>query len=106
MLGAWLEFRRQPPTPARMLRRHARRLAVTGAVLLAAIALYAFIGDPYWTGGAIGFGLAVVLQLVQKLRAAATGWPTIAEFLDWARVEQAAREAGFDVRPSLDGMVE
>jgi hypothetical protein len=104
--GSWLEFRRQPPTPAHMRRHHARGRAVTGALPRAAIALYARIGDPYWTGGAIGFGLAVVRRRVRKLRAAAIGRATVAGFLEWAGVGQATHEAGLDVRPAHGGMVE
>jgi hypothetical protein len=106
MLESWLDFRRQPPTPMHLLRRHERLVTLNGTLLLAAIGVYAFMGDAYWTGGAIGFALAVFLQRVQKLRVATLGWPVTAEFLDWARIDDAARGAGLDARSARDGVVE
>ena len=106
MLEDWLAFRRQPPTATGLLRRFARKIAVAFGTLIAAIVAYAVIGDPYWTGGAIGFGLAMVLHLIQQIRVATLTWPVASEFLDWARIEQAARDAGIDAHPTDKGMVE
>ena len=106
ILADWLDYRRRPPTPANLLQRHARAIVQSVGVLLAGIAAQALIGHPYWTGGAIGFGLAMLLHLAQQIRVASLTWPVASEFLDWSRVEQAAREAGVAATSGRDGMVE
>ena len=106
ILEAWLRHRDRPPTAASLVRLHARGLGALALLLAAAIALYAWFGDAYWTGGAIGFAFATLLGLAQKLRLAALTWPTSAEFLDWPRVERAARDAGLDVPARPGGVVE
>lgn len=106
ILEAWLAHRARPPTPASLLRAHARPIGALTLLLLATVGPYAGLGDRYWTGGAIGFAFATLLGLAQKLRLAALTWPTSAEFLDWPRVERAARESGLDVPPPPGGMVE
>lgn len=105
-LENWRAFRLQTPTAAPRLRRHARPTVLNSGLVVVAIVLYALIGDAYWTGGAIGFGLVALLQLAQKFRVAALAWPVTAEFLDSGRAEEAARGAGIDPHPAANGMVE
>ena len=94
MLTAWLGYRRSPPTAWTLLRGLGRGALVSSVLLLAVIALVMWIGDTFSRGLATGFLIHMLVSLVVRLRTAARLWPITSPFVDWPRVEQAARDEG------------
>ena len=94
MLATWLRQRAEPPTAARLLRHAAPQEVVTWTLLRAAVLAMFWTGDRFAEGLGAGLLTCLVIGIVVRLRVAPVPWPHVAGFLDWPRIEQAARDEG------------
>lgn len=69
-------------------------MLVSWALLVGVVLVLFWIGDRFAQGFGVGLVTSLAISIVVRLRVASMLWPHVSGFLDWPRIEQAARDEG------------